>query len=199
MEAHLKKEFWKAGHAWLAFKTVRETCDYILAHDLDTDSIIYRCLVAGICTWYTRPFIGTRRGIGSLSKKFVPARHRHLHNQIILGRNRTIAHSDADGPMFLRGLPANTVGLVVKRRRVQLRIHETKFQRSIIPSIGDLASGLADRVLDHVRVLARNHRDELPDDGEYLIDLTTGHFVPALQGKSLESPRSVKEKISTKS
>jgi hypothetical protein len=197
--AHFNKELWKAGHAWLAFKTVLEICNYILAHDLETDSIVYSWLVTAICTWYTRPFTASR-GIGPLSKNFVPAEHRDLHNQIILGRNRTIAHSDADGPM-LQGLPANTVRLVVKRRRAQLKIHHAKFQRSMISSIRELASGLVDRILDHIRDLAGNHRDELPDDGEYLIDLTTGHFVlvPALQAKSLESPQSVKKKISTKS
>jgi hypothetical protein len=182
--AHLKKELWKAGHAWLAFKTVRETCDYILAHDLaDADSIIYPCLVAGICTLYARPFILSRRGPRLVSDKFVPPKHRKLHNQLILGRRRTIAHSDAE--LILDDLSANTVGIVVKTPQMQLRIHSPKLKPSSIPLIRDLASGLADRVWQHTANLVRNHPDEFPEDGEYLIDLATGQFVPAPEATSL--------------
>jgi hypothetical protein len=164
---------WKAANAWNSFQYVRNVCDYILSEQIQPDAPIYYPLITAICVLYARPFKRSR-GIESLSVQFVPKEFLKLHHLLILVRDQTAAHVDAQSAAF-HGLPANNVRLIVRDRQVRFGIHQVKFKITIISQIRDLADALVERMYDHSNKLGSEY-PEMPEDGEYLIDLTTGTF-----------------------
>ena len=49
-----------------------------------------------------------------------------------------------------------------------------KFKIATISEIRDLASALVKRMLEHTNKVASEYPNDVPEDGDYLIDLTTG-------------------------
>jgi hypothetical protein len=168
------KRLWKAASAWSSFQGVRDACEYILDEHIQPDAPIYYPLVTAICVLYARPFKHSR-GIESLSVQFVPRKFHDLHKLLILLRDQTAAHVDAEGARF-QGLPANNVRLILTDGRVQFSIHRVKFNLTAVSQIRELASTLVQRMLDYSNKLASQYPNEMPDHGEYLIELTTGTF-----------------------
>ena len=169
-----ENRLWKGGYAWTSFQYVRDVCDYILSEHIQPEATIYYQLVTAICVLYARPFKHSR-GIESLTLQFVPKKFHHLHKQLILLRDQTIAHVDARSALY-QGLPANNVRLIVRNRQVRLGVHELKFRVTTISEIRELASVLVKRIFDYSNKLGSQYPNDVPDDGEYLIDLTTGTF-----------------------
>jgi hypothetical protein len=52
--------------------------------------------------------------------------------------------------------------------------HSVKFKLELISEIRDLAIALEKRMHEHSNKLASEYPNEVPDDGEYMIDLITG-------------------------
>jgi hypothetical protein len=107
----------------------------------------------------------------------VPKKFHHLHNQLILLRDKATAHVDARN-VFFQGLPANNVVLEMRDHgnRIRLGVQQVKFNTLAISQIRDLATALVKRMLDYIKSVATDYPNNFPDDGEYLIDLTTGTF-----------------------
>jgi len=143
-----------------------------LSEQIQPDAPIYYPLVTAICVLYARTFKRSR-GIESLTSQFVPKNFRGLHKQLILVRDQTAAHVDARSGLF-QGLPANNVRLIVRDGQVRLGVHQVKFKIATISEIRDLASALVKRMLEHTNKVASEYPNDVPEDGDYLIDLTTG-------------------------
>jgi hypothetical protein len=171
-----ENRLWKGGYAWNSFQYVRDICDYILREQIQPQATIYYPLVTAICVLYTRPFKRSR-GIENLTLQFVPRRFHGLHHQLILLRDQTVAHVDAQGALY-HGLPANNVRLIVHHGQVRLGIQEVKFKLTAISEVRELANVLVTRMLDYINKVVSQYPTDVPDDGEYLIDLTTGTFRP---------------------
>ena len=171
-----ENRLWKAGYAWTSFHYVNDICDYILSEQIQPQATIYYPLVTASCVLYGRPFKRSR-GIESLTLQFVPKKFRFLHKQLILLRDQTLAHVDARSALF-QGLPANNVRLIVRDREVRLGVQELKFKVTTISEIRELANALVKRMLEYSNKLGSQYPNDVPDDGEYLIDLTTGTFRP---------------------
>ena len=169
-----ENRLWKAGYAWTSFQNVENICDYILTEQIQPEAKIYYPLVTAICVLYARPFKHSK-GIESLTLQFLPKKFRYLHDELILLRDQTVAHVDARSALF-KGLPANNVRLIVREGQVVLGVGELKFKTTTILQIRELANALVKRMVKHVNKLGRQYPDEVPDDGEYLIDLATGTF-----------------------
>ena len=167
---------WKAGYAWLSFQYVVELCDYIMDGRIQPDANIYYPLVTAISVLYARPFKHSQ-GIESLTLQFVPKKFLPLHRQLIVLRDKASAHVDARN-VFFQGTPANNVVLIVRDHGnlIQLAVQQMKFKIPAISQIRDLATALVQRMLDQIKNIAADYPNEFPDDGEYLIDLTTGTF-----------------------
>jgi hypothetical protein len=165
---------WKAAYAWSSFQHVRDACDYILSHKIQPEDTIYYPLVTAICVLYARPFKHSR-GIERLSVQFVPKQFQQLHKLLILLRDQTIAHVDARSFLF-KGLPANNVRLTVCDRQVQLGAHGVKFKLTTVSQIRELARALEKRMHEYSNKLASQYPNDVPHDGEYLIDLTARTF-----------------------
>ena len=164
--------FWKAAHAWSSFQHVREICDYILSHQIQPEDTVYYPLVTAISVLYMRPFKPSK-GIGSLSAlQFVPKKFQKLHDLLESVRDQTTAHVDARS-FELKGLPANNVKLIIRDGQVRLEPHGVKFKLTLISEIRELATALEKRMHEHTNKLVSQYPNEAPDDGEYLIDLTT--------------------------
>jgi hypothetical protein len=153
---------------------VKDVCDYILSEHIQPEATIYYPLVTAICVLYARPFKRSK-GIESLTLQFVPKKFHHLHDQLILMRDQTIAHADTRGAQF-QGLPANNVRFIVRGNQVALGVNQLKFKTTTILQVRELASALVKRMLEYITTLARHYPNDVPDDGEYLIDLATGTF-----------------------
>ena len=162
---------WIAGYAWTSFQNVRNACEYILDNRIQPNDAIYYALVTAICVLYVRPFKPSK-GIESLTVQFVPKKFHHLHHELILVRDQTVAHIDARGA-FYQGLHANNVRLIFHKGQVALGVNEVRFNPTAISQIRELADALVKRMLERINGLARQYPDDAPDDGEYLIDLTT--------------------------
>jgi hypothetical protein len=87
-----------------------------LREQIQPKSTIYYPLVTAICVLYSRPFKPSK-GIEKLTLQFVPTKFHHLHNQLILVRDQTVAHVDARGAPF-KELPANNVRFIVRGNQV---------------------------------------------------------------------------------
>jgi hypothetical protein len=146
-----------------------------LSAQIQPEDAIYYPLVTAISVLYARPFKHSK-GIESLTLQFVPAKFHHLHGQLILLRDKTIAHVDARGVPLFQGLPANSVRYIVRGNQIALGVNRVKFKTTAILQIHELASALKKRMLEYVQKLASENPNDVPDDGEYLIDLTTGTF-----------------------
>jgi hypothetical protein len=170
-----ENRLWKATSAWNSFSNVRDACDYILSNHIQPDDLIYFPLVTAISVLYARPFKRSR-GIESLSVQFVLKNFRLLHHLLISFRDQTAAHVDAKSFRF-KGRPANHVRLIVRNRQPYLQSHGVKFKLSVISEIRDLANALVERTLKYINDVVSEYPNEVPD-GEYLIDLATGTFVP---------------------
>jgi hypothetical protein len=168
---------WKAGYAWSAFQNVVDTCAYILTENIQPEAKIYYPLCVAITVLYSRPFKRSK-GIEKLTVQVVPKKFLRLHRQLILVRDQTSAHSDAskDAALF-QGRPANSVQLFVRNhgRRVAPGMNQLKFKTTAISEIRDLASTLSNRMLEHIRKVASQYPNDIPD-GDYEIDLATGIF-----------------------
>jgi hypothetical protein len=99
----------------------------------------------------------------------VPRRFHGLHRQLILLRDQTVAHVDAQGALY-RGLPANNVRLIVHDGQVRLGIQEVKFKLTAISEVRELANVLVKRMLEHTNKLVSKYPNDAPEEGEYLID-----------------------------
>jgi hypothetical protein len=163
--------FWQAAHAWSSFQHVREICDYILSHQIQPEDTIYYPLVTAISVLYMRPFKRST-GIERLSVQFVPKKSQKLHDLLESVRDQTIAHVDARSFEF-KGLPANNVKLIIRDGQVRLEPHGVKFKLTLISEIRQLATAVEKRMHKHTNKLVSQYPNEAPDDGEYLIDLTT--------------------------
>ena len=88
----------------------------------------YYPLVTAISVLYSRPFLDSK-GIGRLSKKLVPDEFLDLHSQLILLRNKAIAHTDTRDALY-KGLPANSVRLLVRNHgsQVALKMNKAKIK-----------------------------------------------------------------------
>lgn len=164
-------KLWIAGYAWTSFQNVRNACEYILNNRIQPKDAIYYSLVTAICVLYTRPF-KTSKGIERLTVQFVPKKFHHLHDQLILVRDETFAHIDARGA-FYQGLHANNVRLIFNKGQVALGVNQMRFNLTAISQIRGLADALVKRMVERINGLGRQYPDDVPDDGEYLIDLTT--------------------------
>ena len=114
------------------------------------------------------------KGIESLTDQFVPKKYHHLHKQLITLRDKTTAHVDARN-VFFQDSPANNVVLIVREHgnRLKLAVQQAKLKPSAIKQIRERASGLVDRMLKYITEVADKFPNNVPDDGEYLIDLAT--------------------------
>ena len=130
---------------------------------------------------YARPFKHSK-GIESLTLQFVPKEFHKLHHQLILLRDKTTAHVDARNVSF-QGVPANNVVLSVREHgnRIRLAVQQMKFKALAIPQICDLGTALVKRMLDYIKNIATENPSDMPDDGDYLIDLTTKNFRRLIQ------------------
>jgi len=169
-----ENRLWKGAYAWSSFQHVRNVCDYILSKPIQFEDAIYYPLITAICVVYARPFKPSK-GIESLTVQFVPKKFRHLHDQLILLRDQTVAHVDARSAPF-KGLPANNVRLIVSHGQVRLGVNELRFTVATISDVRKLANALVERMHEYSNKLGREYPHGVPDDGEYLIDLTTGTF-----------------------
>ena len=169
-----ENRLWKAAHAWTSFQYVRDVCDYILSEQIQPEATISYPLATAICVLYARPFKRSK-GIESLTLQFVPKKFYHLHKLLIMLRDQTMAHVDARSALF-KELPANNVRLIVRDRQVRLDVHGLRFRLTTISQIRELASALVKRMLEYSNKLVSEYPNDAPDDGEYLIDLTTGTF-----------------------
>jgi hypothetical protein len=171
-----QNRLWKAGYAWLSFQYVVDLCDHILSEGIQPDAPIYYPLVTAISVLYARPFKHSK-GIESLTLQFVPKQFHDLHDKLILFRDRVTAHVDAQN-IFFQGRPANEVVLKVCEHgnRIALAVQQVKFKTPAISEIRELATGLVDRMLDYIKNSADKYPNDVPDDGEYLIDLATKAF-----------------------
>jgi hypothetical protein len=171
-----QNRLWKAGYAWLSFQYVVDLCDHILSEGIQPDAPIYYPLVTAIIVLYARPFKHSK-GIESLTLQFVPKEFHNLHHQLILLRDKTTAHVDARS-VSLQGLPANNVVLSVREHgnRIRLAVQQVKFKTLAIPQIRGLATALVKRMLGYIKNVANENPNNVPDDGDYLIDLTIKTF-----------------------
>jgi hypothetical protein len=154
-----------------------EVCDYILSERIQEDADIYYPLVTAISVLYARPFKRSK-GIEPLNHvQFVPKKFHPLHHQLIVLRDKASTHVDARS-VFFRGDPANNVILSVREHgtRMRLAVQRVKFKTVVISQIRDLAIAMVKRMLDYIRNITAEHPNDFPDDGDYLIDLTTGTF-----------------------
>ena len=166
-------QLWKAGYAWLSFQYVVELCDYIEREHIPCDGPIYYPLVTAINTLYARPFKHSK-GIESLTDQFVPKEFHELHKQLIVLRDKTTAHVDARN-VFFQGSPANNVVLIVREHgnRIALAVQQSKLKPSAIKQIRELASVLVDRMLNYIAKIADKYPNDVPNDGDYVIELAT--------------------------
>jgi len=164
---------WKAGYAWLSFQSVVDLCDYILSESIQPDDKIYYSLVIAISVLYARPFKHIE-GMQKLTDQFVPKEFYQLHRELIVLRDKTTAHVDARN-VFFQGLPANNVILSVRdhSNRIRLGVQWLKFKTASISRICDLATALVARMLEYIRKNTDKYPNDVPDNGEYRIDLTT--------------------------
>jgi hypothetical protein len=162
---------WKAAYARASFRYVKDVCDYILKEQIQPKDTFYPLMTA-ICVLYARPFKRSK-GIESLTLQFVPKKFHYLHEELILSRDQMIAHVDAKGAQF-KGLPANTVGVAVRDGQATFGVQEVKFKITTISQIRELASDLVERMNEYVDKLGSQYPNDVPQDGDYLIDLTTG-------------------------
>jgi hypothetical protein len=171
-----ENRLWKAGYAWSSFQYVADVCDYILSEKIPLNARIYYPLVTAISVLYARPFKRSK-GIGKLTEQFVPRKFLKLHKQLILVRDQTTAHVDARGPIY-QGIAANSVRLFVRNsgRQVALGMNQVKFNAFAISQIRELAGALVERMLKYIQKVASEYPNDVPNDGEYLIDLKTGTF-----------------------
>jgi hypothetical protein len=166
---------WRVGYAWTSFEYVRDTCDYIIKHDLQPNDEIYYSLMVAICVLYGRPFTRSRGGIQRLSADIVPRKFAQLHSQIMLVRHQIAAHTDAAGA-HLEDMPANNVRLQFDRGQVRLAVSQVKFKRPTIQRIRQLAHNLSKIMLSQINDLLRALPEAIDPEGEYLLDMTTGEF-----------------------
>jgi hypothetical protein len=151
-------------------------CDYILSEKIPFNARIYYPLITAISVLYARPFKRSK-GIRRLTEQFVPRKFLKLHKQLILVRDQTTAHVDAQGTIY-QGLAANSVRLFVRNsgRQVALGMNQVKFNAFAISQIRELAGALVERMLKYIQKVASEYPNDVPNDGEYLIDLKTGAF-----------------------
>jgi hypothetical protein len=169
-----ESRLWKAASAWTSFQHVRDTCDYILHEQIQPDDLIYHSLITAICVFYARPFKRSK-GVESLTVQFVPKKFRPLHQLLILVRDQTAAHVDAQTKLLHHGQAANRVRLIVRNRQVRLDVHYVGFKLDTISEICHLANDLIKRMLDYTNKIVQEYPSDV-EDGEYLIDLTTRTF-----------------------
>ena len=75
-------------------------------------------------------------------------------------------------------IAANSVRLFVRNsgRQVALGMNQVKFNAFAISQIRELADALVERMLKYIQKVASEYPNDVPNDGEYLIDLKTGTF-----------------------
>ena len=66
--------------------------------------------------------------------------------------------------------------MIVRDRQVRLGVNQVKFKLTTISQIRELASTLVTRMLEYSNKVASKDPNDVPDDGEHLMDLTTGTF-----------------------
>jgi hypothetical protein len=145
-----------------------------LREQIQPDDPIYHPLITAICVFYARPFKRSK-GIENLTVQFVPKKFRPLHQLLILVRDQTAAHVDAQTKLLHHGQAANRVRLIVLNRQVRLDVHYVGFKLATISEIRDLANDLIKRMFDYTNKIIQEYPSGV-EDGEYLIDLTTGTF-----------------------
>src|SRR4051812_44208266 len=90
-----RRLWWRMYHARHAFTTAADACDYMIKNEIGPGDELGQHLVTAACVNYSQPFKKSQ-GIEPLSDDFVPKSYCHLHQSIILMRDKMVAHSDAN-------------------------------------------------------------------------------------------------------
>jgi hypothetical protein len=173
--------FWKWAYARHSFEHAKIACEYLIQHNLNVESPAYHPLVVAAHIMYGRPFKMSRGGIRALDITIVPPAHRELHHQMIVNRDKVMAHSDA-AEVFFQDRPANQVRLKVEHSgAVNLRVQDIKVSARYIPDIRDLCAALICAANEQIAEIGRLKEFQNlvpPVAGEYLADLTNQRFEP---------------------
>jgi hypothetical protein len=94
----LARELHILGYASVNLNLALSACDFLLSGSLQPQDAVSRCLLAGVVVLYGQLFKRSG-GVGRLgqAEELVPAASHEIHHQVILMRDKIIAHRDLDG------------------------------------------------------------------------------------------------------
>jgi hypothetical protein len=124
-----------------------DACSFLLSSSFQTEDSVYRCLVAGVVVLYGQLFKRVE-GIGrvDLVDELVPDQGRETHEQLILMRDKMVAHRDLDGVYTRYGRANQLYLLLTPTSYGWMAPDATSIDKGSLSDVLDFIKGLKKRI-----------------------------------------------------
>jgi hypothetical protein len=146
-------------------------CDQLINASCQIGHPLYRPLIVALHVEYGRPF-KNNWGVGSLDSSIVPSKYAALHEELIIARDKILAHTDASGLKFGSN-PANRVIFEITGEGARIATSHPLPRHVQVPKIRTLCIELCTLVDTEAEAILKKHRGEIvANRGTFLLDLS---------------------------
>ncbi len=145
---------WQMLHALDCFQHVDRVCSFIQENAITNGHPLYHSLLTSLYVLYGRPFKKSH-GVGRLPDDIVPKELRHIHDDLILHRDKIFAHTDVNGIWEEEDMNLNQVELTVENGFCSWRIRTVQPMPERVKEFQTLCAELVKKVEYHINKLNR--------------------------------------------
>lgn len=140
---------WQMLHALDCFQHVDRVCSLIQEKAITNGHPLYHSLLTSLYVLYGRPFKKSH-GVGRLPDDIVPKELRHIHDDLILHRDKIFAHTDVNGTWEEEDMNLNQVELTVQNGICSWRIRTVQPMPEKVKEFQSLCATLVKKVEYHI-------------------------------------------------
>lgn len=140
---------WQMLHALDCFQHVGRVCSFIQDNAITNGHPLYHSLLTSLYVLYGRPFKKSH-GVGRLPDDIVPKELRHIHDDLILHRDKIFAHTDVNGTWEEEDMSLNQVELTVQNGLCSWRIRTVQPMPERVKEFQSLCTELVRKIEYHI-------------------------------------------------
>jgi hypothetical protein len=157
--------FWRDEYAIQCFTDLQRLLPFMLSQRDDSRMRIW--LTVSVIVLYARPF--KQRAQVRLAEEEVPIKYRAAHNDILLYRDKVIAHRDPDASK--KGVWGNELPIVSKGNDLFIPTTSPAMDDRLVRSLLELVEILIPKLKARTASFIRKYLPELLAPGAYLLSL----------------------------
>jgi len=139
---------WQMLHAFDCFQHVGRVCSFIQENAIANGHPLYHSLLTSLYVLYGRTFKKSY-GVGCLPDDIVPKELRHIHDDLILHRDKIFAHTDVNGTWEDEDMNLNQVELTVQNGFCSWRIRTAQPMPERVKEFQSLCAELVRKIEYH--------------------------------------------------